>query len=70
LHHLHGHSAVLWRSRSADGEGLYLSRCRRSSGMVNVVIAPQAYLRDRAALQGVFVLIEAVLQKIARRLMS
>ena len=31
--------------------------------MVNVVIAPDVYARDRAALQGAFVLIEGVLQK-------
>lgn len=34
-----------------------------SGGMVNVVIAPDIYTRDRAALQGAFVLIEGVLQK-------
>lgn len=32
-------------------------------GMVNVVIAPDVYTRDRAALQGAFVLIDGVLQK-------
>jgi error-prone DNA polymerase len=32
-------------------------------GMVNVVIAPDVYARDRAALQGKFVLIEGVLQR-------
>ncbi len=32
-------------------------------GMANVVIAPQVYERDRAALQGAFVLIDGVLQK-------
>ena len=32
-------------------------------GMVNVVIAPNVYTRDRAALQGAFVLIDGILQK-------
>ncbi len=31
--------------------------------MVNVVIAPDIYNRDRAALQGSFVLIDGVVQK-------
>ena len=31
--------------------------------MVNVIIAPDIYTRDRIALQGVFVLIGGVLQK-------
>jgi hypothetical protein len=34
-----------------------------SGGMVNVVIALDIYTRDRAALQGAFVLIAGVLQK-------
>ncbi len=34
-----------------------------SSGMVNIVIAPDIYTRDRAALQGAFVLVDGVLQK-------
>jgi hypothetical protein len=45
--------------------------------MVNVVIAPDIYARDRAALQGVFVLIDGVLQKdhkannvVARRIVA
>ena len=32
-------------------------------GMVDVVIAPDIYTRDRAALQGTFVLIKGVLQR-------
>jgi len=31
--------------------------------MVNVVIAPDIYTRDRSALQGAFVLVNGVLQK-------
>ena len=31
--------------------------------MVNVVIAPDVYARDREALQGAFVLIEGMVQK-------
>jgi hypothetical protein len=32
-------------------------------GMVNVIIAPDIYARDRVALYGVYVLIEGVLQR-------
>jgi error-prone DNA polymerase len=32
-------------------------------GMVNVVIAPDVYARDRVAFQGAFVLIQGILQK-------
>ena len=32
-------------------------------GMIDVVIAPDIYARDRAALQGAFVLIKGVLQR-------
>ena len=47
----------------ATTKGLAFMVVEVPGGMVDVVIAPDIYTRDRAALQGAFVLIKGVLQR-------
>jgi error-prone DNA polymerase len=51
------------RQHPPTAKGFAFLAVEDSGGMINVVIAPDVYARDRAALQGVLVLIEGVLQK-------
>ena len=54
---------VVARQHPPSAKGFAFLAVEDPGGMVNVVIAPDIYARDRAALQGAFVLIEGVLQK-------
>jgi error-prone DNA polymerase len=54
---------IVARQHPPSAKGYAFLAVEDSSGMVNVVIAPDVYARDRAALQGAFVLIDGVLQK-------
>ncbi len=51
------------RQNPPTAKGFAVLAVEDPGGMVNVVIAPDIYTRDRAALQGAFVLIDGVLQK-------
>jgi error-prone DNA polymerase len=54
---------IVARQHPPTAKGFAFLAIEDSGGMVNVIIAPDVYARDRAALQGVFVLIEGVLQR-------
>jgi hypothetical protein len=54
---------IVARQHPLIAKGLAFLAVEDPGGMVNAVIAPDAYTRDRAALQGAFVLIDGVLQK-------
>jgi len=60
---VHARSAVSWRQHPPTTKGLAFLAVEDPGGMVDVVIAPDIYTRDRAALQGAFVLIKGVLQR-------
>jgi error-prone DNA polymerase len=69
LPHLkHGQSVkigglIVARQHPPTAKGFAFLAIEDPGGMVNVVIAPDIYTRDRAALQGAFVVIDGVLQK-------
>jgi error-prone DNA polymerase len=54
---------IVARQHPPTAKGFAFLAVEDPGGMVNVVIAPDIYTRDRAALQGAFVLIDGVLQK-------
>jgi error-prone DNA polymerase len=54
---------IVARQHPPTAKGFEFLAIEDSGGMINVVIAPDVYARDRAALQGAFVLIDGVLQK-------
>ncbi len=54
---------IVARQHPQTAKGFAFLAVEDPSGMVNVIIAPDIYTRDRAALQGAFVLIEGVLQR-------
>jgi error-prone DNA polymerase len=54
---------IVARQHPPTAKGFAFLVVEDPGGMVNVVIAPDVYARDRAALQGAFVLIDGVLQK-------
>jgi error-prone DNA polymerase len=54
---------IVARQHPPTTKGFAFLAVEDSGGMVNVVIAPDIYSRDRAALHGAFVLIDGVLQK-------
>jgi hypothetical protein len=54
---------VVARQHPASTKGFAFLAVKDSGGVVNVIIAPDIYTRDQAALQGTFVLIDGVLQK-------
>jgi error-prone DNA polymerase len=54
---------IVARQHPPTAKGFAFLAVEDPGGMVNVVIAPDIYTRDQAALQGAFVLIEGVLQK-------
>jgi error-prone DNA polymerase len=54
---------IVARQHPPTAKGFAFLAVEDPGGMVNVVIAPDIYARDRAALQGAFVLINGVLQR-------
>ena len=54
---------IVVRQHPPTAKGFAFLAVEDSGGMINVVIAPDVYARDRAALQGAFVLIDGILQK-------
>jgi len=54
---------IVARQHPPTAKGFAFLAVEDPGGMVNVVIAPDIYTRDRTALQGVFVVIEGVMQK-------
>ena len=54
---------IVARQHPPTAKGFAFLAVEDPAGMVNVVISPDVYARDRAALQGAFVLIDGVLQK-------
>jgi error-prone DNA polymerase len=54
---------IVARQHPPTAKGFTFLAVEDSSGMVKVVIVPDIYAGDRAALQGAFVLIEGILQK-------
>ncbi len=59
-------SACRSDSRNRGAKGFAFLAVEDPAGMVNVVIAPDRYVHDRAALQGVFVMIEGRATRRAR----
>ena len=54
---------IVARQHPPTAKGFAFLAIEDPTGMVNVVISPDIYVRDRATLQGAFVLIEGVVQK-------
>jgi error-prone DNA polymerase len=54
---------IVARQHPPTAKGFAFLAVEDPGGMVNVVIAPDIYAHDRAALQGAFVLVDGVLQK-------
>ncbi len=54
---------IVARQHPPTAKGFAFLAVEDPTSMVNVVIAPDIYARDRAALQGAFVLIDGVVQK-------
>ena len=54
---------IVARQHPPTAKGFAFLDVEDPGGMVNVVIAPDVYARDRAALQGAFVLVDGVLQR-------
>jgi error-prone DNA polymerase len=54
---------IVARQHPPTAKGFAFLALEDPGGMVNVVIAPDVYARDRDALQGAFVLINGVLQR-------
>jgi error-prone DNA polymerase len=54
---------IVARQHQPTAKGFAFLAVEDPGGIVNIIIAPDVYARDRAALQGALVLIDGVLQK-------